>query len=41
LAQLWQGFVQPVAQLSFGISALAVLGAFLVARRHIKMEKVE
>jgi formate dehydrogenase iron-sulfur subunit len=41
LAQVWQGFVQPAAQLSFAASALAVLAAFLVARRNIRMEKVE
>lgn len=41
LAKVWQEFVQPLAEVSFGVTALAVLAAFFVARRHIKMEKVE
>jgi len=41
LAKVWQEFVQPAAMVSFGASALAVVAAFVIARRHIRMEEVE
>ena len=41
LAKVWQEVVQPLAEISFGVAGLAVLGAWLAARRNIKMEEVE
>jgi formate dehydrogenase iron-sulfur subunit len=41
LAAVWQNWVQPLAEVSFGVAGLAVIGAWLAARRNIKMEEVE
>jgi formate dehydrogenase iron-sulfur subunit len=41
VSAIWQKWVQPLAEVSFAATAVAAVGAFLVARRHIRMEEVE
>jgi hypothetical protein len=38
---VWQDWVQPLVGASFGVTALAAITAFFIARRHIRMEEVE
>ena len=40
LADVWQDIVQPLGAFAFGATILGVVGAFLVARRNIRMEEV-
>ena len=41
LAIAWQRVLQPLGHLAFGAAMLGIVGAFAVARRHIKMEEVQ
>jgi len=41
LTHVWQDWVQPLVGASFGVTALAAITAFFIARRHIRMEEVE
>lgn len=41
LARAWKHIVQPAESVVIGVSLVAVLGAFLISRRHIRMESVE
>jgi len=41
VAKAWQEIVQPVAEISFGVGLLGAAVAFIIARRHIRMEDVE
>ncbi len=41
LTHVWQDWVQPIVSVSFGVTALAAITAFFIARRHIRMEEVE
>jgi formate dehydrogenase iron-sulfur subunit len=41
LANVWQKIIQPLGEVAFGAAILGVVGAFFVARRHIRMEEVE
>jgi formate dehydrogenase iron-sulfur subunit len=41
VANIWQEVVQPVAEVSFGVGVLLAGIAFIIARRHIRMEDVE
>ncbi len=41
LASLWQDIVRPLGKVAMGGSILAVLAAWFVIRRNIKMEEVE
>lgn len=41
LTHVWQDWVQPIVSVSFGVTALAAVTAFFIARRHIHMEEVE
>ncbi len=41
VARVWQEIVQPVAQISFGVGLLGVAAAWIIARRHIRVEEVE
>jgi len=41
LAHIWQEVIQPLGGLALGATILGVIGAFLVARRNIRMEEVK
>jgi formate dehydrogenase iron-sulfur subunit len=41
LTRIWQDWVQPAVGISFGVTALATVAAFVISRRHIRMEDVE
>jgi len=41
LARAWKNILQPAEAVLIGASAVAVVGAFLISRRHIRMESVE
>jgi len=40
-ARAWQKIIQPLGEVVFGATIVAALGAFLVARRNVRMEGVE
>ena len=40
-ASVWQKIIQPLGEVALGATVLGVIGAFLVARRNIRMEEVE
>lgn len=41
VATVWQDWVQPLAEVSFGVGVVAATVAWLIARRNIRMEEVE
>ncbi|MGQ9668242.1 MAG: 4Fe-4S dicluster domain-containing protein, partial [Anaerolineae bacterium] len=41
LANVWQKVIQPLGNVAFGATIVGILGAFLIARRNIRMEEVK
>jgi hypothetical protein len=40
LARAWQDIVQPLGNVALGATILGIIGAFILARRNIRMEEV-
>jgi formate dehydrogenase iron-sulfur subunit len=40
-ADVWRKIIQPLGEVAFGATVLAITGAFLIIRRNVRMEEVE